>query len=172
MKITSNIANSVESFFQEKKYKLTSFPNSDLFAFDEYHYDSTHFPPKDKSFLNKFLNKPIIIENELNNDIYQVYYNLTTYNTFNYYKEQYSKKWEFNIRISNFLNLFFQFDEQNNDISLKPNPDNTPEQEFYIELVKKGARFGITGEVISENDLKYSEFEKFETTKHRVSISP
>ena len=162
MKITSNIANSVESFFQEKKYKLTSFPNSDLFAFDEYHYDSTHFPPKDKSFLNKFLNKPIIIENELNNDIYQVYYNLTTYNTFNYYKEQYSKKWEFNIRISNFLNLFFQFDEQNNDISLKPNPDNTPEQEFYIELVKKGARFGITGEVISENDLKYSEFEKFE----------
>ena len=133
-KINPKDAKRIEKAFTDIRFIPRKIPNTDLKYYGDWDFDEQ--PPRQELF--GFVNQPIIVKNENNGDVYQVYY-----------KKRISA-WDFKDVI------------QNENEALIIDKQQYLSEYFYIELVKKGTTFGLTSETIDSSDLSYSEFAKFE----------
>ena len=132
-KIKSTDAKRIEESFIKIGFIPRKIPNANLKYYGDWDFDED--APRQE--LNYFVNQPIVVENEKNGDVYQVYY------------KDYMRSYMFD-------KVF-----QNENEALKIN-NHIHSDYFYSELVKKGATFGLTSETIDSSDLAYSEFAKFD----------
>ncbi|MEN8882702.1 MAG: helicase-related protein [Flavobacteriaceae bacterium] len=143
-KINPKKSKKLEDFFIENNYKVKFLPKDDLVAFDEYSLDNK--PPNEDRDWQDIITSPILVENEKNGDLYEIYY---TKNNLGDWASDYSLKSAIADSIL--------FDNENNIIK-----NINAYDKVYFDLVKKGEVFGLTGSVISEDDLLYNEFANFD----------